>query len=399
MVDPPRIPRAEAAARLLLGAVCAAVLIVPIFVGDFEPPGPLPPSPVSSTTRPDAPPPDPGATPEAERPAPPPAVSAASRRRAARLPLSQQAAQVLLVAFEGFDLQAPVFGELARDAWGGIVITEENALTVEQVGVLAGEAGAVARGAGRVEPLVVAEPNGAPSQPSLARRKPARVRALTRAAARPLAGAGVDLVFAPVADIGVTGGFTAAAAFSDDPATVAELARAAVEGWRSGGVLPAPAHFPGQGAASQDPVDGPATVGLSRDDLDRRELAPFRAALESAPAVVVSSAAYTAYDPVTPAALTPAITRKLLRSTLRFGGAAITDDLQGLSAATGLSPQKAAVAAISSGMDLVFVADPSRRRRVHAALVAAVRDGDLPAARLRDAAGRVLDLKARAGSS
>ena len=39
--------------------------------------------------------------------------------------------------------------------------------------------------------------------------------------------------------------------------------------------MTAVAHFPGQGTASQDPIDGPANVGLSADELRKRDLMPF----------------------------------------------------------------------------------------------------------------------------
>ncbi len=230
----------------------------------------------------------------------------------------------------------------------------------------------------------------------MADARPAKVRRRYRAAARRLSRADVDLALGPVADVGTAAVPLNELAYPEDPAVVGELARAAVDGWRAGGVAPAPAHFPGQGGASQDPLDGPATVGLSRRDLANRDVSAFRGALQRAPAVVLSSAAYTAYDPVTPAALVPAVTRRLLRTTLRFGGAAITDDLASLAAATGRSQGGTAVAALQAGADLVYVPDAEQTRRVHASVLAAARSGRLPKARLRDAVARVIDLRRRA---
>ncbi|MGI8623926.1 MAG: glycoside hydrolase family 3 N-terminal domain-containing protein, partial [Solirubrobacteraceae bacterium] len=154
---------------------------------------------------------------------------------------------------------------------------------------------------------------------------------------------------------------------------------------------------PGQGAASQDPLDGPATVGLSRVELARRDLRPFRTALRRAPAVTVSSASYTAYDPVTPAALVPGIVRRLLRRVLRFRGVAMTDDVSALATATGESRGRAAVLALKAGIDLVYVPEPAQRSRAYDAVLRAARSGRLPRARVRDAVARVLELKRRAG--
>ena len=56
----------------------------------------------------------------------------------------------------------------------------------------------------------------------------------------------------------------------------------------------------------------------------------------------------------------------------------------------------AAVAAIDAGIDLVYSPDPEAADEAYAAVLAAVRSGKLNAARVRDAAARVLALKSRA---
>ena len=84
---------------------------------------------------------------------------------------------------------------------------------------------------------------------------------------------------------------------------------------------------------------GPASVGLDVASLEIRDLAPFKAAIaEKVPAVVVSLGLYAAYDPVTPAALSPSIAGDLLRDQLGFKGVAISDDLSAGGLATGLPP-------------------------------------------------------------
>ncbi len=124
-----------------------------------------------------------------------------------------------------------------------------------------------------------------------------------------------------------------------------------------------------------------------------RDLKPWVTALKEAPAVTVSSATYTAYDPVTPASLTPRIVRGLLREQLRFGGVAITDDVNGIAAATGGTPGEAAVSAIRAGTDMVFIPDPTATGAAYDAVLKAAKAGKIPAGRIREAAGRVLALK------
>jgi beta-N-acetylhexosaminidase len=306
--------------------------------------------PVTRTATPVPATPAPSPTPAA-RPAP--EVPAAARRRSAALPLDQRVGQLFVTGFEGTDLTAPVFEELAGHGWGGIVVGPDNAIDPT---AMAGEAVVRAQAAGRVAPLVVAD------------------------AAAP----GVTLTIGPDVDVPLAGG--------PDPQQAARIARRALRA----DVTPALGHFPGQGAASQDPLDGPAQVGLSPQELRNRDLVPFTAVARRAPVIVVSSATYLAYDPLIPAAQLPAITRDLLRGELRFGGVAMTDDLGGLQAATGQDPGAAAIAAIDAGIDLVYAPDPDAAAEAYRAVLAAVKAGDLAASRVRDAAARVLAFKSSA---
>ena len=174
---------------------------------------------------------------------------------------------------------------------------------------------------------------------------------------------------------------------------------AAEIGCTEAGVGCALAHFPGAGGASQDTDLGPATIGIDRAELVRRDMLPFRVGFQAgAPAVVISHAFYAAIAPVTPASQTPAIATGLLRGTLGFEGAAISDDLSA-GAVTALEPVRdAAIDSLLAGVDLLLIERPGTAQEVtRAALLRAARDGTIPAPRLDEAAGRVLDLKRKLG--
>lgn len=295
--------------------------------------------------------PTPTATPAGALPRAP--VSERVRALAARMPVERQVAQVMLVGFEGTDLTAPILAEVARRPWGAVLATAEQ-LTV------AAEVPVAARAAQRVPPLVVAEP--------------LEEGELT----------GVDLVLGPAADVEL----------GEEPPDTAERVRFHVGELRRRGLLSAPGHFPGQGAATQDPLEGPAAVGLPRDQL---QLAPFRAAIAArVPAIVVSSAAFTAFDPITPATMVPAIVRDLLRRELGFRGLAIAADLAGAAAATGGTMGAAGIEALKAGIDLLQVADPEERAAAYDEILRAARSRRIPPARLREAVEQVLALKERA---
>lgn len=292
-----------------------------------------------------------------------------ARDLAARLPRSRAAAQVLLAGFDGTDPGARFFTRLRALDLGGVVLEQRNFVDPVQMVALTGEVGVVARNAGHLPPLVAAEP----------------IKGLRDPAA--LAAAGVRMTFRePVADVGPD------APYGDEPRDVRRRVLRAVERLRSAGIVAAPGHFPGQGLATQDPLQGPAQVGLPREELERRDLVPFRARLR---AVIVSNAQYLAFDAVTPAAHLEAALG-LLRRDLRFRGVAIADNVLGAAAATGGTPGEAAVAALRAGCDMVYVRDEEEREEVHRAILAALRRGTLPDTRLREAVRRVLELKAAA---
>src|SRR5690606_34387919 len=63
---------------------------------------------------------------------------------------------------------------------------------------------------------------------------------------------GVDLSFAPVVDLGRGNRAIGNRAFSPDPAIVAGLTRAYVEGMHSAGMAATLKHFPGHGSVLED---------------------------------------------------------------------------------------------------------------------------------------------------
>ncbi|HWT94760.1 MAG TPA: glycoside hydrolase family 3 N-terminal domain-containing protein [Solirubrobacteraceae bacterium] len=283
--------------------------------------------------------------------------------------------------------------------WGGLLLTDANFSSDRQLRGLVRRELRRARREKRPVPLVWTDPAALPglgpaAQPTIGAegtQRDARTTALR--SGRRLARVGVDLVLAPSADLGATGTAASERSFGDDAERSAAFTFQAVDGWRTAGVLPVPGRFPGEGAASQDPVEGPATVGLSLDELVARDVRPFAGVAERAPAVQMSAAVYAAWDGVTPATLLPEAV-SLLRERLGFRGAVVSADLGSVTAATGGSVGDAAVAALQAGCDVLLV--PGGRAEQDEALravVAAVASGKVPRARFREAVARVAALR------
>ena len=307
---------------------------------------------------------------------------------------------VMLVGFEGSD--PSVAEELAGRAYGGVLIGPQNWKGKEPGRKLIE---AIREADEGDPPLIVAAQEGGPYRtlpdlPPDQREieigdvgRTGLAEAWGEETAQALAGVGIDLNLAPIADVATLDSAIADRAFSDDTATAADMTAAAVEGCEKGGISCAVGHFPGLGAAAQSTDAGPASIGLDPATLQSRDLPPFLAAFEAgAPATVVSHGLYTAYDPVTPASLSPAIVTGLLREDLGYTGVAISDDIGAGAISATTDPGSAAVEALNAGIDLVQVADPADVNPVREALAAALASGDLDEDRIREAAARVAEL-------
>lgn len=336
----------------------------------------------------------------------PPLRAANERKPAAKAPAMESPGElvdrVMLVGFDGSGPDADIVSELGSHHYGGVLIGTANWEGSKADEKLTDAIRASVEGARLPAPLIATDQEGGPFR-TLADLGPGASEAEVGAGGdidasqswaevggNELARAGINLNLAPVADIGSIDSPIAGRAFSDDAGVTAVMTEAAVRGCERAGIACAVSHFPGLGAASQDTDQGPATIGLDAGTLRARDLLPFKAAFDAgAPAVVVSHGLYAAFDPVTPASLSPAITTDMLRGELGFDGVAISDDLAAGALSASGQPGRFAVAAINAGIDLVQVGDPADVSRVRRSLLSAVRDGEISQRRLEQAAGRV----------
>lgn len=330
-------------------------------------------------------------------------------RLVASLPVERKVAQLLLVGFDGRDPSAPFFATLRRLDLGGVAIEKRNYSGAQSLATLTAAIGRAARGGAHEPPFVVAPQEGGQFSafgdlpPFQAPGHYASLRDATseaQQAARTLKRLGLNGVLAPDVDVGgSTPDPLGPRAYSDDPNDVRRYATAVVDVYRSAGMLTAPSHFPGIGAASDSTDQGPAEVGLSMHALSERDLRPFRAAIRAGTqAVLVGHASYAPDSFVVPGSLSHAIETNLLRGSLGFRGIAITDDLEAGAIVAGNTVAKAAVQAIQAGADMVWISGPeSDWADAYSALLAAVRSHAIPLARLNDAVTRIVTVKGELG--
>lgn len=223
---------------------------------------------------------------------------------------------------------------------------------------------------------------------------------------------GVHLAFAPVLDVNnnPNNPVIGPRSFGEDPGLVAAFGSALIRGLQQNGMLATGKHFPGHGDTDRNSHLAVTEVNASRARLDSVELVPFRSAVASGLAAVMTfHGVIPALDtsPL-PATLSPTVMRGLLRREMGFDGLLITDALdmtgvlarvrpgnQPTSMVTGAygtfdSPGLAEVVklAIEAGNDVLLM--PADVAAAIDAVVAGVQEGRFTQARVDSSVRRLL---------
>ncbi|MBE7217148.1 MAG: beta-N-acetylhexosaminidase [Caulobacteraceae bacterium] len=179
------------------------------------------------------------------------------------------------------------------------------------------------------------------------------VRLNHRLLAHELRAAGFDADCAPCVDVlqPETHAIIGDRAFSSDPAVVAALGRAAVDGLLEGGVAPVIKHIPGHGRARADSHVELPVVDTPLEVLEETDFAPFRA-LADAPMAMTAHVTYTAVDPDRCATVSPRVVETVIRGLIGFDGLLMSDDLS--MRALGGTLAERAKASLDAGCDVVL---------------------------------------------
>ena len=213
-----------------------------------------------------------------------------------------------------------------------------------------------------------------------------------------LAAAGVDLDFAPVADVNLDAAnpVIGVRSFGADAALVARHVAAYVSGLQANGVAGCAKHFPGHGATDRDShLELPTLTGDLADGLP-----PFRAAIAAGVQSIMTAHIRVPALGDEPATVNPRALA-LLRGELGYDRLVITDalEMKGLSETVGV--EEGAVLALVAGADSLCLGHDlgdEATGTVVRAIVSAVRDGRLAEERLGEAAARVRRLAFSSGN-
>ena len=234
------------------------------------------------------------------------------------------------------------------------------------------------------------------------RDDPALVTRVAAAAAAELLAVGVNVDFAPDADLLPPDGASAIGdrSYGSDPHRVATFVAAAVRGYQSAGLVATLKHFPGIGRLATDTHTALPSLDTGCADWNAAERVPMAAGVAAGVAMVMTGHVRlpAVGDDDDPTSLSPDAVTDLLRGSgrdgcrgLGFTGVAVTDSLQMAPVADRYGSGAAAVRALQAGQDLLLM--PVNPAAAVAGITAAVTDGALPAARLAQAATRVYALR------
>ena len=323
--------------------------------------------------------------------------------------LAALARGVIGVGFTGATAQTAPLDALRAFAPGALILFARNAGTTDELrelvaalrdGATPSPLIAVDQEGGRVERIrtgVAALPSamavGATGDTALAER-------LGTLVGRDLAALGIDVDLAPVADLSLQPRSTVVAtrSYGDDPERVAAFAIAVARGLERAGVAAALKHFPGHGSTAEDSHVALPRITADAATLRARDLVPFARAIaaQAASLVLTAHVVVEAFDAARPATISPAVLTGLLRHELGYDGVIVTDCLEMDAIASGTSTVRGAVAALAAGADLLLISHQLELAHAAAdAIVTAVREGEIPLSRLREAHERVHALRER----
>ena len=216
---------------------------------------------------------------------------------------------------------------------------------------------------------------------------------------------GIDMNLAPVLDLLNPTNLTISArrrSFASSPMSVAAHAREFVLAHHEMGVLTAAKHFPGMGGILRPYASGRGEI---IEAWSTEELEPYRSLIAEGlmDAVLTTRVTHMELDPDYPGCLSSKIVNGLLRAEMGFKGVVISDAMEMLAIWDLHGFERGTILAVNAGVDLLLFCNESgmvpysddRAPDAVDVIMRAVERGEITEARIDEACGRILALKAR----
>lgn len=212
--------------------------------------------------------------------------------------------------------------------------------------------------------------------------------------AKSLKDMGINVNFAPVADVGSND----KRSYSTDTNTVIDFVRAATKGYQQENIIYSLKHFPGIGKGKVDSHIDSSSIDVAKEILMTEDILPFKTIIdESDPNdyfILVSHLKYPALDEEYPASLSSKIMTDLLRNKLGYKGIIITDDMEMGAVANHNDFMSIGVNAVKAGADIVLVChEYEHQQEVYLGLLDAVNSGEISQERIDESVKRIIKVK------
>lgn len=209
---------------------------------------------------------------------------------------------------------------------------------------------------------------------------------------------GINLAFAPVADVNmqVSNPVIGVRSFGDNPRKVAGFCVKLAGGLNKGGTAACGKHFPGHGNTNTDSHLFLPVNDVDFETLSGTELIPFNALIDAGIDSIMVS--HVLYPKITggnlPASLSEKIIGGILRGQLGYEGIIMTDDLEMKAIVDNYSIRQAVRMFIKAGGDIALI-NGTRRAQIEAfeSIMGAVSSFEISIGRIDRSVRRVLKLK------
>jgi beta-N-acetylhexosaminidase len=330
-------------------------------------------------------------------------------RHTSQLTLRQKVGQLLLLGFQGKQLDAKDRAHIRKLGPGGIVFYRRNFADASGIAPLISNIKALLRNdalptffavdqEGWIVHRVGGElftPPSAPSIGALGSEELARETGLAVGSA--LRRLGININLAPVLDVpaDIIASPMIPRCFSNDPGTVEALGTSYISGLKAAGLLATAKHFPGIGRAREDTHHKLPHVRWENASERDNDILPFRGAIEAGVDLIMAGHVIAEPgDAVDPVSLSSYWMREVLRRELGFDGLIVVDNIEMKAIEDMVSVPRAAVKAFKAGADIIMVShERKNQREVFEALLRAVRTGEISTERLDDSVRRIADAK------
>lgn len=212
--------------------------------------------------------------------------------------------------------------------------------------------------------------------------------------AKSLKDMGINVNFAPVADVGSND----KRSYSIDTNTVIDFVRAATEGYQQENIIYSLKHFPGIGKGRVDSHVDSSSIDVAKEVLMAEDILPFKTIIDGNEPndyfILVSHLKYPALDEEYPASLSSKIMTDLLRNELGYKGIIITDDMEMGAVANHNDFRSIGVKAVKAGADIVLVChEYEHQQEVYLGLLDAVNSGEISQERIDESVKRIIKVK------